>query len=100
MKVRELTAAKIEINEERCKGCKLCVDSCPKKCIKTSSVSNLIGYFPAEFIDNGACTGCAVCRVVCPDLAIEVTRFDHDKSGMNIMPAASGSQKLAKECKL
>ncbi len=92
-----MAAAKIDINEERCKGCKLCIEACPKKCIITSSVSNSVGYFPAEFIDNGSCTGCAVCRVICPDIAIEVTRFDHDRIEMNNKPTVSWVAKANKD---
>lgn len=63
---------KIEINSERCKGCKYCILSCPKGCIELSSNFNSSGYFPACFVNQDNCIGCAMCAVVCPDIAIEV----------------------------
>ncbi|MFB0527306.1 MAG: indolepyruvate ferredoxin oxidoreductase subunit alpha [bacterium] len=63
---------KITINIEQCKGCKLCVISCPKQLIKLSEKLNLAGYHPAEFIDNGECNSCGLCYQMCPDVAIEV----------------------------
>lgn len=67
----------IKIDRERCKGCHLCLEFCPKKVIKVSEQLNDTGYFPAEFIKKegkDGCTGCTLCAVVCPDMAIEVFR--------------------------
>jgi 2-oxoglutarate ferredoxin oxidoreductase subunit delta len=64
----------IEISQELCKGCELCISFCPKGLISSSSKLNAAGYPPAVFNDNGECTGCAVCALVCPEVAIEVYR--------------------------
>ena len=64
----------IEINQELCKGCGICVSFCPKDVISLSDKWNASGYMPAVFEGNGECTGCAICAVVCPDVAIEVYR--------------------------
>lgn len=66
-------AGKIIINTERCKGCGLCVQVCPKGGIIISKQSNKSGYFLAQ-ANNPDCTGCAVCAIICPDAAIEVYR--------------------------
>lgn len=63
---------KVVINEERCKGCELCINFCPKKQIYLSDEFNKKGYHPCAFRGTGECTGCAVCAVMCPDVAIEV----------------------------
>ncbi len=63
---------RIVINEERCKGCGLCVHFCPKKQIYISEQYNRKGYHPAAFHDAGECTGCTICGMMCPDVAIEV----------------------------
>ncbi len=59
------------INIERCKGCYLCVETCPRKCIGHDSQLNAAGYYPACVVENG-CIGCALCGIICPDAAIEV----------------------------
>jgi 2-oxoglutarate ferredoxin oxidoreductase subunit delta len=71
-------AGKIVIDVGHCKGCGVCVATCPKDCIAISGQANAMGYFPAEFIINGsdACIGCALCAIVCPDAAIMVYRDD------------------------
>jgi 2-oxoglutarate ferredoxin oxidoreductase subunit delta len=64
----------IEINQEVCKGCELCISFCPKKVISVSGKLNAAGYGSAGFNPTGECTGCAVCALVCPEVAIEVYR--------------------------
>ncbi len=64
----------IEIDQELCKGCQICIAFCPKNVISPASKLNAGGYLPACFNDNGECTGCTVCAVVCPEVAIEVYR--------------------------
>ena len=66
-------AGKIIIDTERCKGCGLCVEVCPKGCIVISNQSNKNGYLPAQ-ANNTDCTGCAMCAIICPDAVIEVYR--------------------------
>jgi 2-oxoglutarate ferredoxin oxidoreductase subunit delta len=64
--------AKIEINEERCKGCGLCTLCCPKKLIQIGKEINRQGYFYASWDEQEACTGCALCGEICPDIAITI----------------------------
>ena len=64
----------IEINQELCKGCEICIPFCPKGVIVLSDKLNASGYLPVIFNDNGECTGCAICALVCPEVAIEVYR--------------------------
>ena len=66
---------KIAIDENRCKGCALCVSACPFNLIRISERINSQGYYPAEFVDvEGKCTGCTLCAITCPDVAIVVYR--------------------------
>ena len=65
---------KIEINQERCKGCELCIQFCPKKLITLSENLNRAGYLPSEFKETKECTGCGTCATVCPEVAREVYR--------------------------
>jgi 2-oxoglutarate ferredoxin oxidoreductase subunit delta len=68
--------SRIVIDEQRCKGCLLCVEVCPKTIIAASSRINAQGYKVAEVpeADMEQCTGCASCAKMCPDVAIEVWR--------------------------
>ena len=67
--------ATIKINKDICKGCSMCVYSCPKKLIKLSETEmNNKGYYIAELSDESACTGCTACAMMCPDVAITVER--------------------------
>ncbi len=65
---------KIEIDQEFCKGCGICIHFCPKDSISPADSLNSSGYMPAAFNDNGKCTGCAICALVCAEASIEVYR--------------------------
>lgn len=62
------------IEQAKCKGCELCVVSCPRGCLELAHDHlNAKGFHPVEFVYEGtigACTGCATCFIVCPDGAI------------------------------
>ncbi|MBO4311597.1 MAG: ferredoxin family protein [Desulfovibrionaceae bacterium] len=75
--------SRIEILEERCKGCLLCTEACPKQLIRRSEHFNRHGYLVAEFSDESgsSCTGCASCAVMCPDVAIRVYRTQKSGKG-------------------
>ena len=64
----------ITLNIENCKACKLCIDSCPKKCIGLAGTRNSKGFYPAAMTeeDREKCIGCKICATICPDLCIEV----------------------------
>ena len=64
--------AKIEVDFERCKGCMLCANFCPKKIISASTELNSKGYYPAYQTEPDKCVGCAICARMCPDVAITV----------------------------
>jgi 2-oxoglutarate ferredoxin oxidoreductase subunit delta len=64
----------VEVNELYCKGCELCVVSCPQKVLNLD-LDRLTpkGYHPVT-LKAGGCTGCAICAVVCPEAALTVYR--------------------------
>lgn len=70
-----MASGRILIDQERCKGCGLCIPACPQDVIQLASFLNAQGYRPAALLDpEQHCTGCALCAVVCPDAAITVYR--------------------------
>lgn len=64
--------AKIVIDQERCKGCQLCVQFCPPKVLAMGSRLNSRGFYAVELVDEARCTSCAACALVCPDVVITV----------------------------
>ena len=64
--------AKVIIDKERCKGCKLCITVCPVDILKMSEDTNSHGYNPVMVINQDKCISCGSCAQMCPDLAISV----------------------------
>jgi len=65
---------KPEIDRERCKGCLLCVRSCPTKVLAADTSPNSWGYYPVKAVQADKCIACGSCYQVCPDVAITVYR--------------------------
>ena len=52
----------VVINEDRCKGCALCVDACPKNVLALAERKvNVHGYPYVEAVTADDCIGCASC---------------------------------------
>lgn len=67
--------AKVTFNEDRCKGCGLCIDACPKKLLVLDKDRlNIKGHSPAVMTDMEKCIGCAFCATMCPDCVITVEK--------------------------
>lgn len=67
--------AKLTFDTNRCKGCGLCVEACPKGLLAIARDKiNQKGHHPAEITDQGKCVGCAFCAMMCPDCVIKVER--------------------------
>lgn len=71
-----IMTAKVTFDQDRCKGCELCVSVCPKHIVAIDkSVTNRKGYHPAGVTDLASCIACASCAKICPDSIITVEKF-------------------------
>jgi NAD-dependent dihydropyrimidine dehydrogenase PreA subunit len=71
---------RVELNEEECKGCGLCVEACPPKVLCLADRLNHNGYHPVTYV-GARCTGCGICYVVCPEPgAIRVLRLTNEET--------------------
>jgi 2-oxoglutarate ferredoxin oxidoreductase subunit delta len=69
------------IDQERCKGCALCVHLCPQQVLQLSPTYNARGYRPAILDESqNQCTGCGICALVCPDVVFTVYRETRPQS--------------------
>jgi 2-oxoglutarate ferredoxin oxidoreductase subunit delta len=67
----------IIFNEEKCKGCELCITVCPKKIVALNKDKiNKKGFHPAGVTDINLCTSCAQCAIICPDVVIKIEKED------------------------
>ncbi len=63
--------------EDRCKGCGLCVEFCPKDVLVMSDRFNKKGYHPPELMEEPplkVCIDCGFCERICPEFAIFVKK--------------------------
>ncbi|SFG98818.1 2-oxoglutarate ferredoxin oxidoreductase subunit delta [Desulfotomaculum arcticum] len=60
-----------------CKGCGLCIQKCPKKCMSWSDVLGVYGTPSVEI--NDECIACGICQNFCPDCAIAVEKKKEEK---------------------
>jgi len=84
---------KVAIDTQECKGCGLCVDACPPKCLTLMEELNPYGVHPARYTGEH-CTGCGICFYACPEPgAITVSGFRDFAGGSNwiaVVGAATG----------
>ena len=75
-----MAKGRVFFDQDRCKGCNLCVSVCPTKILAIdATILNRKGYHPAYVANPENCIACANCAMVCPDLVITVEKYDVQK---------------------
>jgi len=64
---------------ERCKGCRFCVEFCPRQVLAMSDRFNSKGYHIPIVIAEERCTDCKMCELLCPEFAIYVVRIEGEE---------------------
>ena len=62
----------IEVKEDWCKGCNICIDRCPVNALEESDKLNKKGIRPPKLKKDNKCNYCRYCELICPDLALAV----------------------------
>ena len=69
----------IEVKDDWCKGCNLCIDRCPVDALEESDKLNKRGIRPPKLKEKNECNYCRYCELICPDLAITVIPDKEEK---------------------
>lgn len=78
----------VAVDAEECKGCGLCVESCPPKCLELAPELSRQGVHPAQYTGE-KCTGCGICYYCCPEPgAITVYRVHVAKAAPEVKEEA------------
>jgi len=69
------TRGTLVIDVEACKGCDLCIASCPPGVlVMTDLETNSRGYRYPRLLPG--CTGCQACSQICPDFVFQVYKYE------------------------
>jgi 2-oxoglutarate ferredoxin oxidoreductase subunit delta len=69
----------IEVREDWCKGCNICIERCPVDALEESDTLNRRGVRPPRLKKENDCNYCRLCELICPDLAIIVIPDEEEK---------------------
>ena len=82
------TNEKAELTEERCIGCKKCMNVCAFNAIQWDKIKN------KPIIDRMFCEGCGACLIICPANALKLKEVKNARIGIGItrygFPVVSG----------
>ena len=70
----------VQVIKDRCKGCRFCIEFCPKHVLRESTEFNRKGYHPVCADSNNDCLHCGLCELICPEFAISVEPVDVKES--------------------
>lgn len=64
----------IAYNRPWCKGCRICLNVCPRKVFELEDAVDRDGYQRIRIAGEERCSGCMLCAFLCPDIALEVEK--------------------------
>lgn len=69
MTVQKESYPRLDINNDWCKGCGICVSFCPKDILAINTET-----LKVEVHNSFLCVGCGNCEIYCPDFAVTITK--------------------------
>lgn len=75
------------VRMNHCKGCRFCIEFCPKEVLEESTAMNRRGYhYPviARGQEEG-CVNCQFCTIVCPEFAIFSEEWASEKAPYTLL---------------
>jgi len=66
----------VVVDNEKCKGCNLCVVACPYGVLNLHKEVNSKGYHYSYMENPELCIGCTNCGMVCPDSCLTIYRVN------------------------
>lgn len=70
----------IEILDDWCKGCEICIKRCPVEALEISNIMNKKGVRVPRLKEDNKCHQCRLCELLCPDFAIKVVKEEKEES--------------------
>ncbi len=67
-----------KLEPELCKGCRYCVDVCPKALLRIRDRTNKRGIRVVELVNEAECLLCKKCELICPEMAISMEILQND----------------------
>jgi heterodisulfide reductase subunit A-like polyferredoxin len=75
----EIDAAIANVNEDLCRGCGFCVDSCPYTAIELTDIKKSGHMVKVANVNEATCKGCGSCSAACLNGAISHLGFTDDQ---------------------
>ena len=82
----------IEVKEDWCKGCNICILRCPVNALEESDKLNKRGIRPPKLKKVNECNYCRLCELICPDLAITIIPEEKKEEKKNLLRSPLGGK--------
>ncbi len=63
---------RLHLIKERCKGCRFCIEFCPRQVLEESGELNSKGYRLVRARNEDDCLDCGFCEAICPEFAVSI----------------------------